>query len=114
MALFQAQTPVLLELALERSDYEIHPHYDDDGGRGSHRGRAPSRSANLTYLRFRGKGLVSCPETHQPAAVRVAAGKAALEATIGNEQQRLRESSRWSAREGGSTCQRIIAMSWRF
>lgn len=31
------------------------------------------RRALRTYLKFRGKRLVSCPETHQPAAVRVAA-----------------------------------------
>src|SRR5438046_9448488 len=47
MALFQVQTPVLLELALERSDHEIHPHYNDDGGRRSPRGRATSRTANV-------------------------------------------------------------------
>jgi hypothetical protein len=41
------------------------------------------RRALRVYLRFRGKRLVSCPETHQPAAVRVAAGKAALDATVG-------------------------------
>src|SRR6266702_3629366 len=33
------------------------------------------RRALRTYLKFRGKRLVSCPETHKPAAVRVAAGK---------------------------------------
>src|SRR5438046_1524064 len=58
-----------------------------------------------TYLKFRGNRLVSCPETHQPAAVRVAAGKAALKATIGNEQLRLSECSRWPEREAcGEEC----------
>src|SRR6266571_4953162 len=52
-----------------------------------------------TYLKFRGKRLVSCPETHKPAAVRVAAGKAALEVTVGNHQLRLSECSRWPERE---------------
>jgi hypothetical protein len=56
------------------------------------------RRALRTYLTFRGKMLVSCPETHQPAAVRVAAGKAALEAAVGNEQIRLSECSRWPER----------------
>ena len=53
------------------------------------------RGAVRAYLKFRGKMLVSCPETHQPAAVRVAAGMAALEATLGNAQLRLSECSRW-------------------
>jgi hypothetical protein len=63
------------------------------------------RRALGTYLKFRGKRLVSCPETHQPAAVRVAAGKAALEATIGSEQLRLSECSRWPERDAcGQGC----------
>ncbi|PYT39877.1 MAG: hypothetical protein DMG47_20515 [Acidobacteria bacterium] len=63
------------------------------------------RLALRTYLKFRGNRLVSCPETHQPAAVRVAAGKAALKATIGNEQLRLSECSRWPEREAcGEEC----------
>jgi hypothetical protein len=63
------------------------------------------RRALRTYLKFRGKRLVSCPETHRPAAVRVAAGKAAVEATIGNEQLRLSECSRWPEREAcGQEC----------
>jgi hypothetical protein len=56
------------------------------------------RRALRTYLKFRGKRLVSCPETHQPAAVRVAAGTVALKATVGNEQLRLSECSRWPER----------------
>lgn len=56
--------------------------------------------ALLRYLKFRGQRLVSCPETHQPAAVRVAAGKAALDEAIGNDQIRLKECSRWPEREG--------------
>ena len=53
------------------------------------------RRALRTYLKFRGKRLVSCPDMHQAAAVCVAAGKAALEATVGKQQLRLTESSRW-------------------
>jgi hypothetical protein len=56
------------------------------------------RRALETYRTFRGKRVVSCPETHQPAAVRVAAGKAALEAALGNEQIKLSECSRWPER----------------
>jgi hypothetical protein len=51
------------------------------------------------YMTFRGKRLVSCPENHRPAAVRVAAGKAALEAMVGNQQIRLSECSRWPERQ---------------
>jgi hypothetical protein len=32
------------------------------------------------YRKFRGDRIISCPENHQPAAVRVAAGKAAIDA----------------------------------
>src|SRR5271154_5919039 len=57
------------------------------------------------YLKFRGKRLVSCPETHRPAAVRIGAGKAAFKAAVGNEQLRLSECSRWPEREGcGQDC----------
>jgi hypothetical protein len=63
------------------------------------------RQALRTYLKFRGKRLVSCPETHKPAAVRVGAGKAALEAAVGNELLRLSECSRWPEREAcGQEC----------
>ncbi len=62
-----------------------------------------------TYLKFRGKRIVSCPETHQAAAVRVAAGDAALKATVGDEHLRLSECSRWPEREVcGQECLRQI------
>ena len=51
------------------------------------------------YLAFRGNRLVSCPENHRPAAVRVAAGKAALEAVMGNQELRLSACSRWPERQ---------------
>jgi hypothetical protein len=58
-----------------------------------------------TYLKFRGKRIVSCPETHQPAAVRVAAGKAAVEATVHSPHLRLSECSRWPEKEAcGQEC----------
>jgi hypothetical protein len=34
-------------------------------------------------LRFRGKMLVTCPETHQAAAVKVSVGRAILKALVG-------------------------------
>ncbi|MGB8473126.1 MAG: hypothetical protein WCE61_03440 [Candidatus Acidiferrum sp.] len=58
-----------------------------------------------TYLKLRGKRIVSCPETGEDAAVRVAAGKAALESTVGHEHLRLSECSRWPEREAcGQMC----------
>jgi hypothetical protein len=51
------------------------------------------------YLTFRGNRLVSCPENHRPAAVRVAAGKAALETMVGDQQLRLSACSRWPERQ---------------
>lgn len=62
-----------------------------------------------TYLKFRGKRIVSCPETHESAAVRVAAGNAALSATLGHEQLRLSECSRWPEKEAcGQECLKQI------
>lgn len=67
------------------------------------------RRALRTYLKFRGEMVVSCPETHKPAAVRVAAAKAAIEATVGNPQLRLSECSRWPERQAcGQECLRQI------
>jgi hypothetical protein len=58
-----------------------------------------------TYLKFRGKRIVSCPETHQAAAVRVAAGKAAVEATVRAPHLRLSECTRWPERQAcGQEC----------
>ena len=61
--------------------------------------------ASRLYLRFRGKRIVSCPETKQAAAVRVSAGKAALETTVHTPQLRLSECSRWPERQAcGQEC----------
>ena len=57
------------------------------------------------YLTFRGNRLVSCPENHRPAAVRVAAEKAAFEALLGKQQLSLKTCSRWPARQAcGQEC----------
>src|SRR5690349_25178101 len=52
-----------------------------------------------TYLKFRGKRIVSCPENHCDAAVSVAAGNAAFETIIGREQLRLNACSRWPEKQ---------------
>jgi hypothetical protein len=58
-----------------------------------------------TYFKFRGKRIISCPENHKAAAVRVAAGKAAVEATLGAPHLNLSECSRWPEKEGcGQEC----------
>jgi hypothetical protein len=57
------------------------------------------------YFDYRGKRLVTCPETHKPAAVDVAAGEAAVGAFVSEPTLRLKECSRWPEREGcGQDC----------
>jgi hypothetical protein len=63
------------------------------------------RRALRTYLKFRGKMIVLCPETHLPAAVRVAAAKVGLEAALGQAQLELNDCSRWPERQAcGQEC----------
>jgi hypothetical protein len=58
-----------------------------------------------TWLEFRGQRLVTCPETHRPAAVEVAAGDVAAAAFRRAPVLRLKECSRWPEREGcGQDC----------
>lgn len=57
------------------------------------------------YLRFRGKRLITCPETHQCAAVDVAAGEAAIGTFLNEPTLRLVECSRWPERQNcGQDC----------
>ena len=57
------------------------------------------------YFKFRGKRLVTCPETHQAAAVAVGAAEAALGAFLKEPTLRLVECSRWPERENcGEVC----------
>ena len=35
------------------------------------------------YRKFRGDRIINCPENHQPAVMRVAAARAAMQATTG-------------------------------
>lgn len=49
-------------------------------------------------LRFRGKMLVICPETHQAAAVNVNVGRAAVKALAGRQELELCACSRWPER----------------
>jgi hypothetical protein len=57
------------------------------------------------YFRYRGERLVVCPETQKPAAVDVAAGRAARQALGGKLELRLSDCSRWPERAGcGQDC----------
>jgi len=57
------------------------------------------------YFEFRGKRLISCPETQQTAAVSVAAGRAAATALLGEPTLRLKQCSRWPERQNcGQEC----------
>ncbi len=57
------------------------------------------------YFDYRGKRLVTCPETQEPAAVDVAAGEAAVGAFLREPTLRLKECSRWPERQGcGQDC----------
>ncbi len=50
-------------------------------------------------LRYRGQMLVTCPETHNPAAVKVSVGRAAANAMVGRHKLELCACSRWPERE---------------
>lgn len=50
-------------------------------------------------LRFRDKMLVTCPETHEPAAVKVNVVRAAVKAIAGRQGLELSDCSRWPERK---------------
>jgi len=57
------------------------------------------------YFRFRGKRLITCPETRTPEAVEVAAREAALGTFVNEPTLRLQECSRWPERQNcGQEC----------
>ncbi|MGA7616248.1 MAG: hypothetical protein WBX15_13820 [Thermoanaerobaculia bacterium] len=59
----------------------------------------------LDYRRFRGTRLVTCPETHQTAAVQLDALDAALTKATGDVQMRLVVCNRWPERANcGQEC----------
>jgi hypothetical protein len=51
------------------------------------------------YFRFRGTRLVTCPETHKPAVVEVAARSMGLQAVLNDPRLHLSECSRWPMRQ---------------
>jgi len=61
--------------------------------------------AAQTYFTFRGKRLITCPETLSKEAVHVAARKAAAAAFVGESALRLDQCSRWPLRRNcGQEC----------
>jgi hypothetical protein len=64
------------------------------------------------YFDYRGKRLITCPETHKPAAVDVAAGDAALGAFLSEPTLRLKDCSRWPERQDcGQDCLQQIEVN---
>src|SRR5215510_6046949 len=58
-----------------------------------------------TYLKFRGKRVITCPETRRPAAVEVDASHAGATALSGHADLRLRSCSRWPEKKDcGQEC----------
>ncbi len=61
------------------------------------------------YFEYRGKRLITCPETDKAAAVDVAAGEAALGAFLSEPTLRLKQCSRWPERQDcGQECLKQI------
>ncbi len=61
------------------------------------------------WRRYRGERVVTCPETHEPAAVRVDAGHAAATGLTGHAELRLSECSRWPEKKAcGQDCLREV------
>jgi hypothetical protein len=61
------------------------------------------------YFALRGKRIITCPETHKPEAVEVAAGEAAVGAFLTEPTFRLHDCSRWPERQDcGQECLKQI------
>lgn len=61
--------------------------------------------AVAAYVKFRGARLVSCPETAEPAGVKIDATHAAISDVIGIPDLRLKSCSRWPERQDcGQEC----------
>ena len=58
-----------------------------------------------SYLKFRGKRVITCPENRKPAAVDVDVRHAALTALLGEPHLRLKDCSRWPEKKDcGQEC----------
>ena len=66
----------------------------------------------VTFLKYRGQRLITCPETRQPAAIKVDAAHAALTAAAKNPDLRLMSCSRWPERDDcGQECLLQVELS---
>ncbi|MGA9392604.1 MAG: hypothetical protein WBV69_19405 [Candidatus Sulfotelmatobacter sp.] len=64
------------------------------------------------FWTYRGKRLITCPETQNAAAVDVAAGEAAVGAFLSEPTLRLKECSRWPERQDcGQECLKQIEVN---
>ncbi len=64
------------------------------------------------YFGYRGKRLITCPETHKPEAVNVDVREAALGAFLSEPTLRLKQCSRWPERQDcGQECLQQIEVS---
>ena len=64
------------------------------------------------YLKYRGKRVITCPETRKPAGVEVDVTHAALTAAIARPDLRLRSCSRWPERKDcGQECLLEVELS---
>ena len=62
-----------------------------------------------SYFRYRGKRIVTCPETKRPAAVELDAAYLAFGSVLGSRHFRLRGCSRWAERDRcGQPCLKQI------
>jgi hypothetical protein len=65
-----------------------------------------------SYLKFRGKRVITCPETRKPAAVDVDVRRAALTAIVGEPHLRLKDCSRWPGKKDcGQECLLQVELS---
>lgn len=61
--------------------------------------------ATRAYFKFRGKHVITCPETQKPEAVDIAAGEAALGVFFSQPTMHLKDCSRWPVRQDcGQEC----------
>jgi len=62
-----------------------------------------------TYFKYRGERLITCPESHTPEAVEVAAGEAAAGEFLTEPTLHLKQCSRWPERQNcGQECLKQI------
>ena len=53
-----------------------------------------------TFYRYRRRKVVTCPETHSPAEVRLDAHRAALTTVLGRPRLKVEDCSRWPEKKG--------------